>query len=387
MAGITSTGSKRPDALFGAGYDGSPRYLTSSAGARVRDETGREYLDLVMALGAVALGYRHPEVDRAVKDAIDRGTVGSLPPEEEEALAAELAAVMPHLERLRFFKTGAEAVAAAIRLARVHTGRELVLGCGYHGWLDWCSRGEGIPGAVAGLYAELRFNDPEHAATAIRAAGDQLACVVVEPVVETAPLPDWLDTLRDETRRVGAVLVFDEIKTALRVAMGGAVARWGGDPDLVVLGKAIANGYPLAAVGGSTAVMRGVSKTWISSTLATEMPSFAAARATVRVARADSLPDRLAAAGRPLLAGFERLAAAFPRQVTRARGLPQMCHLEFGNDAESARVARGCARHGLLFKRTAYNFVSLAHTEQDIAAALDILERVLGENPGSDHAD
>ena len=127
VAGITSTGSKRPDALFGEGYDGMPRRMQRSAGARVWDENGTEYLDFVMALGAVALGYGHPDVNRAVHDAVDRGAVGPLPPIEEAALAEELAARMPLLESVRFLKTGAEAVAAAVRLARVHTGRDMVL--------------------------------------------------------------------------------------------------------------------------------------------------------------------------------------------------------------------------------------------------------------------
>jgi glutamate-1-semialdehyde 2,1-aminomutase len=110
------------------------------------------------------------------------------------------------------------------------------------------------PEPVQRLFAPIPFNDEEETRAAIRAAGDELACVVVEPVIEAEPRPEWLRALREETRRVGALLIFDEIKTALRVAPGGAVERWGGEPDLVILGKAIANGFPLSAVGGREAI-------------------------------------------------------------------------------------------------------------------------------------
>ena len=137
VPGFTSTGSKRPEALFGAAADeGLPSRLAGASGARVRDESGREYLDLVMALGAVGLGYGHPAVSAAATAAIAAGTVGPLPPVEEERLAEALARRMPWMERIRFLKTGAEAVAAAVRIARVFSGREEVLACGYHGWHD-----------------------------------------------------------------------------------------------------------------------------------------------------------------------------------------------------------------------------------------------------------
>src|SRR5258708_30849373 len=134
--------------------------MTRASGCRVWDAEGREYLDYVMALGAVALGYGHPDVNRAAERAIAAGVTGPLPPVLEEELADALAMRIPWLERVRFLKTGAEAVAAAVRLARVATGREEALGCGYHGWLDWWQGAtEGVPAAVRGLFAELPVND------------------------------------------------------------------------------------------------------------------------------------------------------------------------------------------------------------------------------------
>src|SRR5437016_666823 len=225
VPGFTSTASLRPEALFGPAEPGTggppPERVTRAAGCRVWDEAGREYVDYVMALGAVALGYGHPAVNRAAEQAIAAGVVGPLPPPVEEELAEALSRHIPWIEAVRFFKTGAEAVAAAVRLARVATGRELVLGCGYHGWLDWSQGGEGVPAGTRALYAEIPFNDVDGTRRLIREVGDRLAVVVIEPVVVFEPTREWLDVLRQETTRVGAVLVFDEIKTAFRLAIGG----------------------------------------------------------------------------------------------------------------------------------------------------------------------
>src|SRR6185436_1063855 len=263
-----------------------PARLSRAAGCRVWDADGREYLDYVMALGAVALGYGHAAVNQAAEQAIADGVVGPLPPVAEEHLAEALAARIPWLERVRFLKTGAEAVAAAVRIARVVTGREHVLGCGYHGWLDWCqggAEGGGIPAGVRALFAEVPFNDVAGTREMIRERGRQLAAVVVEPVVVAEPTREWLDALRTETQKTGAVLIFDEIKTGFRLAIGGAAERYGVRPDLAVYGKALANGFPLAAVGGRADLMAAATRTWISSTLATESVALAAARATLEV--------------------------------------------------------------------------------------------------------
>jgi glutamate-1-semialdehyde 2,1-aminomutase len=354
--------------------------MVRSAGCRVWDEEGREYVDYVMGLGAVALGYAHPEVTEAVCEAAAGGVVSGLPPALEAEVAELVSGLMPWIEQLRFLKTGAEAVAAAVRIARAHTGRELTLGCGYHGWLDWCQAEgtRGVPAATRADFAELPFNDAERATEIIRANAGRLAAVVVEPVIAAAPDPEWAAALERETARAGAVLILDEIKTAGRVAVGGAAERWGMRADLFVLGKAIANGFPLALVGGRAEVMRAASHTWISSTLAAETVSLAAARATLGVLCRDRVPEHLGRAGSILLAGFEALAARHPARVRGAAGLPEMCVLQFVDDETSGAVAAGCARRGVLFKRTAYNFVSLAHDQSVIEAGLATLDDVLG---------
>lgn len=381
VPGFTSTGSKRPDALFGPdpGPD-APSQLVRASGCRVWDKSGREYVDFIMALGAVGLGYGHPVVNRAAEEAIAAGVVGPLPPVAEEELAEALAERIPWLERVRFFKTGAEAVAAAVRLARVATGpaRDHVLGCGYHGWLDWCQGNvEGIPGAIRTLFAELPFNDVAAGREMIRERGSRLAAVVVEPLVVAEPTRDWLQMLRAETERTGAVLVLDEIKTAFRLAIGGAAQRYGVRPDLVVLGKALANGFPLAAVGGRADLMAGATRTWISSTLATEGVALAAARATLTVFEQEDVCGHLHRVGTRLLHGLHDLQRRHAEVITGVAGVAEMCFLSYATEELSRKVALAAARRGLLFKRTAYNFVSLAHDTATIDRALESLDEAL----------
>src|SRR5437879_7053483 len=161
--------------------------MTRALGCRVWDAEGREYVDYVMALGAVALGYGHSAVNRAAEQAIAAGVAGPLPPVLEEQLADALAMRIPWLEQVRFLKTGAEAVAAAVRLARVATGRERGLGCGYHGWLDWSQGGEGVAAATRGLFAQMPFIDLDVTRRLIRAAGERLDVVAVQPVLVVGP--------------------------------------------------------------------------------------------------------------------------------------------------------------------------------------------------------
>jgi glutamate-1-semialdehyde 2,1-aminomutase len=364
--------------MFGPGGTG-PERMARSSGCRVWDTQGREYIDYVMALGAVGLGYGYPAVSFAATEAIGGGVVGPLPPALEGELAERLAARIPWIERLRFLKTGAEATAAAVRLARVATGRDFVLGCGYHGWHDW-SQGDavaGVPAATRALFRELPFNDVAAGRTMIRETGPRLAAVVVEPVVVVEPSREWLEMLRAETRAAGAVLVFDEIKTAFRLAIGGAAERYGVHPDLVCLGKAMANGFPLSAVGGRRDLMDAVTRTWISSTLATESVSLAAARATLEAYERERVCEHLHALGTRLLHGLHRVQKAHPQFVTGVGGIAEMCFLHFATDQVSQDVAVGCAKRGLLFKRTAYNFVSFAHREETIDQTLAILEETI----------
>lgn len=383
VAGFTSTGSKRPEVLFGSasgdGRASPPERMLRSAGCRVWDVRGREYLDYIMGLGAVALGYGHPAVNRAAIEAIGNGVVGPLAPMLEEEVAEEICRLMPWVERVRFLKTGAEAMAAAVRLARVVTRRELILGCGYHGWLDWCQGAAGVPPSARQLYGEIPFNDPGRARERIRAHAGNLAAVAFEPVVVVEPTREWLDVLRTETERAGALLILDDIKTVCRLGVGGGAERYAIRPDLVVMGKALANGFPLAVVGGRANVMAAALRTWISSTLATEFVALAAARATLRVMVEANVPAHLTRVGTRLIEGLRQLAARHPALVTGVGGIAEMCFLHYVTDDLSQATARCCAERGLLFKRSAYNFVSLAHDDAAIDQTLAVLEEVMGQ--------
>jgi glutamate-1-semialdehyde 2,1-aminomutase len=203
--------------------------------------------------------------------------------------------------------------------------------------------------------------------------------VIVEPVIEGAPSSEWLTVLREEAGRTGALLVLDEIKTAFRIAIGGAAERFGVVPDLVVLGKALANGFPLAAVGGRRDVMEEARQTWISSTLATETVALAAADATLGVMVEQRVPAHLGRIGQRFFDGLAALPRRHPDVITGVGGLPEMAFLRFAGEDRGAQVARAAATRGLLFKRTAYNFVSLAHDENRIDRALAILDEACVE--------
>lgn len=373
IPGFTSTGSKRPEALFGKAT-GAPRSMTRAEGCRLWDSAGTEYVDMMMALGAVALGYAHPKVVAATCEAVNSGTVGSLPPTAEPEVADRLAALIPGAESVRFFKSGAEAVAAAVRVARVHTGRERVVTCGYHGWLDWCQTEPGVPQSVTALRTEIPFNDRAALERAMDESGP-VAALVLEPVIDAFPDIDWLRAARTAADRSGAVLVFDEIKTAFRIAVGGAAQRYGVVPDLMVLGKALGNGFPVAALCGSRDVMAAATRTWISSTLATEFVSLGAARAVLDVFAGEPVVEHLERVGGSLMRGLEQMAEDYPALFTGVRGIPQMCYLRCVDSTIWEAVAAGAASRGVLFKFAAYNFVSLAHSDQVVNQALQQLDQ------------
>ncbi len=377
VAGFTSTRSKTPDAMFGGPVPGGPTHLVRAHGARIVTAEGRTLLDWTMALGAVALGYGHERVADAVARAAKDGAVGPLPHVLEFEVAERLCAAYPGAAQARFFKTGAEAVQGAVRVARVATGRERVVHAGYHGWLDGPTTGAGVPAATAALWTSVPFDDAAALETALDARGPA-AALVLEPVVEHAPSAGWLEAARDLAASRGAVLVFDEVKTAFRLARGGAAERWGVRPDLAVVGKALANGYPLAAVVGRADLMARFRDTWVSSTLATEFVSLAAAGAVLDEWEATDVAGHLARTGRAMLDG---LAAEAGRAGARwsVQGMPEMWFLRFADGALERRLLLGCAARGLLLKRGAYDFPSLAHRDAEVEESLATVRAVLAE--------
>ena len=196
ITGGASTGSKRFAALFGAAHDAMPSHFVRASGCRLWTPDGQELIDCTMALGSVAIGYADAAITHAVSQAAAEGNVAGLSHVLEVEVAERLCEVIPCAERVRFLKSGAEGVAAAVRIARAHTGRSLVLGAGYFGWLDWWSDAAGVPAGAHADFRAIPFDDANALRDAARAAGDRLAAVVLEPVVERAPSDEWLATAR-----------------------------------------------------------------------------------------------------------------------------------------------------------------------------------------------
>ncbi|MFI5207690.1 MAG: aminotransferase class III-fold pyridoxal phosphate-dependent enzyme [Gemmatimonadales bacterium] len=359
VAGFTSTRSKGPEAMFKG--PGGPTHMVRAAGCRVETADGRKLTDWTMALGAVSLGYGNPRVTRAAVRAARDGAVGPLAPTLEVRVAERLAAAYPGAKQARFFKSGAEAVACAVRLARVATGRESVVHCGYHGWLDGPTSGAGVASGASALWHAVPFDDIAALETAVREV--RPAAIVLEPVVERAPLIAWLRAARSAADASGAALIFDEVKTAFRLARGGAAERWGVRPDLAVIGKALANGFPLAAVVGRADLMARVRETWVSSTLSTELVALAAADAVLDVWERQDVAGHITRIGSRIMAALDQ---ALEGGEARLLGLPEMWFLRFADSDIERRFLLGCVEQGVLLKRGAYNFPSLAHTERDV---------------------
>ncbi|GAC1517181.1 MAG: aminotransferase class III-fold pyridoxal phosphate-dependent enzyme [Gemmatimonadaceae bacterium] len=372
IPGGTSTGSKRPTALFGARGGDVPAHFVHASGCDVESADGSSFLDCTMALGSVALGYADEGVTRAVMAAVADGHVAGFAHLSEVELAERLCEVIPCAEQVRFLKTGAEAVAAAVRIARVHTGRSHVVGSGYFGWLDWCNRSDGIPAAVTSDYTAIPFDDVVALETVIAEHRDRLAAVVLEPVVHRMPSLEWIAAARRLCDQWGAVLIFDEIKTGFRLRTGGFQESVGVAPDLATFGKALANGFPLAAVVGRRAVMESAQRTWISSTLAGEATALAAAHAVLDRHAEEDVCGQLAAIGAAMRTGVSRAVAASRLPGIYLDGIDPMWFLRFEDDALHDAFLHHAFQRGVLLKRGAYNFAALAHGP-DVAARLEAL--------------
>jgi len=234
----------------------APIYLARGRGARVWDVDGNEFLDLTMAVGPLSLGYGDPVVDEAIRAQLADGITFSLMHPLEVEVAELIRAVVPGAERVRFSKTGADVTSAAIRVARAHTGRDRVVCCGYHGWHDWyigsTDRSAGIPALTRELVSTFDYNNLDSVRDAID--GDT-ACVILEPMIVEHPAPGFLEGLRQLCDEHGALLVFDEMWTGFRLALGGAQEAFGVRADLACFSKAIANGMPLSVLTGNADVM------------------------------------------------------------------------------------------------------------------------------------
>ncbi len=293
-----------------AAVEGDPPFIVSGQGPHLTDAEGQTTLDLVGSWGPLILGHRHPRIEEAVIDAVRRGTTFGAPTEAEIAFAEDIVAAVPSIEQVRVVSSGTEATMHALRLARGATGRDGIVkldGC-YHGAHDsvLVAAGSGVatfarpgsPGIIAPATLTAPFNDLD--AVAEHLASDSVAAVILEPVAGNMgcipPAPGYLEGLRDLCDVHGTLLIFDEVMTGFRLALGGAQERFGVLPDLTCLGKVVGGGMPLAAFGGRTALMQHLSPVgavYQAGTLSGNPVAVAAGRAALAILSAPGIYDRL----------------------------------------------------------------------------------------------
>jgi glutamate-1-semialdehyde 2,1-aminomutase len=398
IPGGTQLLSKRPE-MFAP--DQWPGYYREARGCEVVDLDGRRYVDMsYMGIGACLLGFADPDVTAAVVARVQNGSMCTLNSPEEVELAQLLLGIHPWAAQARFGRSGGEAMAIAVRIARAHTGREVIAFCGYHGWHDWYLAANharqaggdplqqhllpglsprGVPSQLAGTALPFRYNQIDSLAEIVKQQGSRLAAVVMEPTRHSDPAPGFLEGVRELCDRAGAVLIFDEISIGWRLVLGGAHLRFGIQPDLAVFAKAMGNGHPMAAIIGRREVMQAAQESFISSTYWTEGVGPAAALATLRKMQRIDVPGHLAMIGSRFREGLRQIAAREGVPL-RLSGYPAMTYLGFEHPdslALQTLLTVRMLRRGFLAGGGFYP--SLAHTPEHVDRFLAAAEPVLAE--------
>jgi glutamate-1-semialdehyde aminotransferase len=382
IPGAAQTLSKGPGMFVEGAY---PVFLERGDGCRVWDVDGNEYVDWILGLASITLGYGHAGVREAVARQLEQGSIFSLPHPLEVEVAERLVEVIPCAEMVRFVKTGSEADAAAVRVARAATGRDVIVHCGYHGWHEWYAittpRSKGIPKDFARLVAPFGYNDLGSLEAALDEHHGRVAAVMMEPVLIDAPAPGFLEGVKALAHRHGALLIFDEIVTGFRWAVGGAQERFGVVPDIATFGKGMANGLPLAAVVAGADLMREFDDVFVSSTFGGDALALAACRATLDAYARQPVIRTLWGAGRRFQEGFARIAAGLgvPARCTGYPVHPKIL-LEHGTP-EAQRLLMSLflqetAARGAIFHFAGFN-VSFAHGDQEVDRTLAACEGAL----------
>jgi len=398
IPGGTQLLSKRPE-MFAPGQ--WPPYYREARGCEVIDLDGRRYVDMsIMAVGSCLLGYNDPEVTAAVVGRVQSGSMCTLNNPEEVELARLLLEIHPWADNVRYGRTGGEAMAIAVRIARASTGRDLIALCGYHGWHDWylaanrTPEGDadqldghllpglapaGVPGQLAGTALPFAYNHFDQLDGIVRRHGADLAAVVMEPTRTFDPEPGFLEGVRELCNESGAVLVFDEISVGWRLALGGAHLRYGVEPDVAVFSKALGNGHPMAAVIGRAGVMQAAQESFISSTYWTDGVGPAAALATIRKMQQVDVPGHVATIGQDWREGLDRIARKHGVALAFI-GHPAIASIQFEHPKALALQTLLTVRmleHGILAGSAFYP--SLAHTDEHVGVYLEAAERVFAE--------
>jgi glutamate-1-semialdehyde aminotransferase len=364
----------------------SPHYLVRGNGAWVWDVDGNKYLDYLMALGPIILGYGNQWVDEAVVRQVRDGPVFSQMHPLEVEVAELLVELIPGAEMVRFAKNGSDATSGAVRAARAWTGREHVALCGYHGWHDWyigtTTRNKGVPPVVSALSHGFAYNDIASLERLFDRYPGKIAAVVMEPMGVETPEPGYLQAVRDVCSANNTVLVFDEIITGFRLHLGGAQAYFGVTPDISCFGKAIANGYPLAAVVGKRDVMMIFDEIFFSGTFGGDAIALAACRATIEELKAKDVISHNWRIGGLLQDALKELIARYGlSEVVRIVGLPVRSVMTFPNCNEPEMLLRRsfvmqeCVKRGLLYFGS--NNICLAHDEPEVSFTIDVFSEVM----------
>ena len=376
VAGGTTQG-KAPNTLIPGEY---PIYAARGQGAHLWDVDGNRFLDWILAYGIIVLGYCDPDVDAAAIEQIRQGFAFPLTCPVQNELAELLVEIIPCAERVHFFKTGSDTTTAAVRLARIVTGREKVVRWGYNGWHDWCClREAGIPLKVREDVHTFRYNDLNSLEDVLKDCRDQVACVIMMPLEIEPPQPDFLAGVRELAHQHGALFILDEMRSGFHLALGGAQEYYGVTPDLATFSKAMSNGYAISVLAGQRELMDALSRTYVSSTFFTNSIAMAAALTTIQKLRREKVIPHLWHIGQELMEGLDRLAWDLGVEAQTV-GVPPMPFLSFTYAEPETREAaryffyRETARRGVLLHPSHHWFVCASHTEQDLAHTLEVAD-------------
>jgi len=380
MHPVTQTMAKGPG-QYSIGV--SPVYLESGKGSHVWDVDGNEYIDLNAAIGPLCLGYAYDKVDEAIMAQLKKGITFSLMHRLEYEVCELIHQVVPNAESVRISKTGCDVTTAAVRLSRAFTGRSKVVCCGYHGWHDWyiatTTRNAGIPEEVRSLTSTFSYNNIESLKAVLN---EEVACVILEPYVFEAPQPGFLEEVARLTKENGSLLIFDEMWSGFRIALGGAQEYFNIKADLACFSKAVANGMPISFLTGRKDVIsRGEHDVFIFTTFGGEALSMAATIATIEELRDKNVPAHLAAQGKKLKDGYNQLVADLDmQQYTSCGGFDCRGIITFTPAAGDGLVVKTFVqqemiRQGVLWG--GFHNMSYSHSDADVAAVLAAYAEVL----------
>ncbi len=376
----------RPDilALSATGATTFPRYIARASGAYLWDVDRNQYVDFLMGYGPVVLGHADTDVDSAVIAELSRGTCfAPLWSPRQVELVELLTSTIPGAEQALLLKTGSDATSAAVRLARIHTGRDLVLRSGYNGWHDWSvEQPDGVPAAVRANTIRFDASDLSGLERLLAAHGARVACVMLMPFEDETTSTQHLAAIRSLTHRAGALLAFDEMRSGFRISVGGAQEFFGVGADLGTFSKAMANGYTISAVTGSAAILDGLRRTKISSSFHVNPGDMVAAIATITRLRDSDALSRIWRLGELFQAGLREIIdeLGVPAEVV---GYPPSPFLRFVADDHhrNGTMAQDfCAQvvgDGVLLHPEHQWFISAAHTDGDIDRALSACHKAM----------